>query len=389
LVPFLCANSIQLICLWTEHLRQSAFLSKPWNNRLFKKLLVAVVSLSVLLGSGLGIFLWQGLQTLEQPIALEEPMLFSVPMGSGYDQVARSMQNRGLIKDSLWMRIHGRLNPAQSKLQAGEYEFADGMSRLDMIQRMVSGDTKHWQIQFIEGWAFRDMRRAIAGNQRLDKVTSDWTDGQIMAAMGAEGSHPEGRFFPDTYLYTSLETDLDLYNRAFSKMEKVLEEEWESRSEDLPYKTPYEALIMASIVERETGAAHERAEVAGVFVRRLQKGMRLQTDPTVIYGMGDQYKGRITRKDLRTRTEYNTYRINGLPPTPIALSGREAIHASLHPAEGDALYFVARGDGTHKFSRTLAEHQEAVRKFQLNRRADYRSSPAAPDSSSEPDDQKE
>lgn len=343
---------------------------------MFKKLLLAVFSLAILLGSGLGIWLWQGLQTLEQPITLEEPVLFQVPMGAGFDQVARSMEEQGFINDSLWMRIHARLNPQQSRLQAGEYEFADGMSRLAMIQKMVSGDTKQWQIQFIEGWTFRDMRRAIADHQRLDRVTLDWTDEQIMTAMGAEGEHPEGRFFPDTYSYTSLETDLDLYKRAFTTMERVLAEEWANRSEGLPYDSPYEALIMASIVERETGAAHERAEVAGVFVRRLQQGMRLQTDPTVIYGMGEQYNGRITRKDLRAYTEYNTYRIDALPPTPIALPGREAVHAALHPAEGDALYFVARGDGTHKFSRTLAEHQQAVRQFQLNRRSDYRSSPA-------------
>ena len=286
------------------------------------------------------------------------------------------MEAAGYLEDSLWMRVYGRLHPEKARLKAGEYEFADGMSRIALIERMVSGETKHWQIQFIEGWTFNDMRQAIANNERLGKVTTDWTDEQIMAAIGAEGMHPEGRFFPDTYLYTSLETDIDLYQRSYNKMERVLEEEWENRSESLPYDSAYEALIMASIVERETGAAHERTEVAGVFVRRLQKGMRLQTDPTVIYGMGDQYKGRITRKDLRAYTEYNTYRIDGLPPTPIALPGREAIHASLHPAEGDALYFVARGDGTHKFSRTLAEHQKAVRQFQLNRRSDYRSSPA-------------
>lgn len=345
---------------------------------MFKKLLLVAASLVILLGSGLGIWLWQGLQTLEQPISLDEPVLYEVPAGAGYDQVARSLENQGFLANSLWMRVHARLNPEQSRLRAGQYEFTDGMSRLDMIQRMVSGDTKHWQIQFIEGWTFRDMRRAIAANQRLEKVTTDWTDEQVMAALDAEGLHPEGRFFPDTYLYSSLETDLDLYQRAFRKMERVLAEEWESRAEELPYDTPYEALIMASIVERETGAAHEREEVAGVFVRRLVKGMRLQTDPTVIYGMGDQYKGRITRKDLREYTEYNTYRINGLPPTPIALPGREAIHAALHPAEGDTYYFVARGDGTHKFSRTLAEHQEAVRQYQLNRRSDYRSSPALP-----------
>lgn len=354
---------------------------------MLKKLLVTVTAFAFLVGSALGIWLWQGLQTLEKPISLEEPVLFSVPIGAGYDQIARAMQDTGLIEDSLWMRIYARLNPAQSRLQAGEYQFNNGMSRLDMIQRMVSGDTKQWEIQFIEGWTFQEMRRAVANNDRIEKVTSDWTNDQIMAAMGAEGAHPEGRFFPDTYLYTSLETDLDLYKRAFSRMEQVLAEEWENRSEELPYDSPYEALIMASIVERETGAAHERADVAGVFVRRLHKGMRLQTDPTVIYGMGDSYQGRITRKDLRTRTEYNTYRIDGLPPTPIALAGREAIHAALHPAEGDSFYFVARGDGTHKFSRTLAEHQEAVRQFQLNRRDDYRSSPAAPDSSSDESDE--
>ena len=342
---------------------------------MIKKLFVAAIALSVLAASGLGIWAWQGLKTLEQPVTLDEPVLFTVPMGAGFDQVARALQDKGFLEDSLWMRIHGRLHPDQARLQAGEYEFSDGMSRLDMIEAMVSGDTKQWQIQFIEGWTFKDMRQAMAANQRLDKVTSDWSDDQIMAAVGAEGEHPEGRFFPDTYLYTSLETDLDLFQRAFSKMERVLAEEWDAREENLPYDSPYEALIMASIVERETGAAHERAEVAGVFVRRLIKGMRLQTDPTVIYGMGDQYQGKISRKDLRTYTEYNTYRIDGLPPTPIALPGREAIHAALHPADGDALYFVARGDGTHKFSRTLAEHQQAVRQFQLNRRSDYRSSP--------------
>ncbi|MDI9245800.1 endolytic transglycosylase MltG [Marinobacter sp. CHS3-4] len=343
---------------------------------MFKKLLVTTISLAVLLASGLGIWVWQGLKTLEQPVSLEEPVLFTVPMGAGFDQVARTLESAGYVNDSLWMRIYGRLHPEQARLKAGEYEFSDGMSRLALIEKMVSGETKHWQIQFIEGWTFKDMRQAIATNERLDKVTSEWADDRIMAAMGAEGAHPEGRFFPDTYLYTSFETDLDLYKRAFNRMESVLAEEWENRAEGLPYDSPYEALIMASIVERETGAAHERDQVAGVFVRRLLKGMRLQTDPTVIYGMGDQYQGRISRKDLRTYTDYNTYRIDGLPPTPIALPGREAIHASLHPADGDSLYFVARGDGTHKFSRTLAEHQKAVRQFQLNRRSDYRSSPA-------------
>jgi len=328
---------------------------------------------------------WQGLQGLNKPVMLEEPLLFNVPQGSSFIEVVGRLESQGLVSDRLWLRLYGRLEPGQTRIKAGEYEFVDGMSPRDMIGAMVSGDTKHWYVQFIEGWTFKDMRAALARAERLEKVTCQWTTEQIMAAVGAEGEHPEGRFFPDTYAFTSSESDLDLLKRAFNRMETVLAEEWAAREEGLPYDTPYEALIMASIVERETGAPHERDQVAGVFVRRLQKGMRLQTDPTVIYGMGDSYQGRIGRKDLRTYTPYNTYRINGLPPTPIALPGRESIHAALHPDKGDALYFVARGDGTHKFSRTLSEHQKAVREFQLNRREDYRSSPAPQDADSDED----
>lgn len=343
---------------------------------MLKKLLISLFCVVVLAVAGTGLWVWQGLQTLEQPVTLDEPVLFTVPSGSGYGQVARKLEAEGLTGDSLWLRVHGRLYPEQTRLKAGEYEFTPGMSALEMTSMMVAGATKQWHIQFIEGWTFRDMRQALAASERLEKRTTDWTDAQIMEAMGAEGEHPEGRFFPDTYLFTSTDSDLDLLRRAFERMEGVLANEWEARADNVPYDSPYEALIMASIVERETGAVHEREEVAGVFVRRLEKGMRLQTDPTVIYGMGDKYQGRITRRDLQTRTDYNTYRIDGLPPTPIALPGQEAIHAALNPADGDALYFVARGDGTHKFSRTLQEHQKAVREFQLNRRADYRSSPA-------------
>lgn len=329
--------------------------------------------------------MWQGLQGLDKPVMLEEPLLFNVPQGSSFIEVVGRLESQGLVSDRLWLRLYGRLEPGQTRIKAGEYEFVDGMSPRDMIGAMVSGDTKHWYVQFIEGWTFKDMRAALARAERLEKVTGQWTTEQIMAAVGAEGEHPEGRFFPDTYAFTSSESDLDLLKRAFNRMETVLAEEWAAREEGLPYDTPYEALIMASIVERETGAPHERDQVAGVFVRRLQKGMRLQTDPTVIYGMGDSYQGRIGRKDLRTYTPYNTYRINGLPPTPIALPGRGSIHAALHPDKGDALYFVARGDGTHKFSRTLSEHQKAVREFQLNRREDYRSSPAPQDADSDED----
>lgn len=352
---------------------------------MLKKLLLACVCVAVLASAGTGLWVWQGLQGLKKPVVLEEPRLFNVPQGSSFIEVVGRLEAEGLVSDRLWLRLYGRIEPEQTRIKAGQYEFVDGMSPKDMIGAMVSGDTKHWYVQFIEGWTFEDLRAALAKAERLQRVTGEWSSEKIMAAVGAEGEHPEGRFFPDTYAFTSSETDLDLLKRAFDRMETVLAEEWAAREEGLPYSNPYEALIMASIVERETGAPHERDQVAGVFVRRLQKGMRLQTDPTVIYGMGDSYQGRIGRKDLRTYTPYNTYRINGLPPTPIALPGREAIHAALHPDDGDALYFVARGDGTHKFSRTLAEHQKAVREFQLNRREDYRSSPAPQNSDSDED----
>lgn len=346
---------------------------------MFKKLLVAIICAAVLVGAGTGLWVWQGLDSLKAPVVMAEPVLFDVSAGTAFSSVARQLEAHGLVEKSLWVRIYGRLFPDLARIKAGEYEFTDGMSAETMLEKMVEGDTKHWSVQFIEGWTFSDMRAALASTQGLEKLTSQWSDAQIMKAVGAEGQHPEGRFFPDTYLYTSSESDLDLLRRSFRRMEEVLAEEWENREEGLPYDSAYEALIMASIVERETGAPHEREQVAGVFVRRLQKPMRLQTDPTVIYGMGDKYKGRIGSRDLRTHTPYNTYRIDGLPPTPIALPGREAIHASLHPGSGKALYFVARGDGTHKFSNTLAEHQKAVRTFQLNRRSDYRSSPAGKD----------
>jgi UPF0755 protein len=336
----------------------------------------------MLLGAALltlaGTALWvsQGLKTLDVPGQLEQPQLFAIPQGTAFSQVARQLEQRNLVADSLWLRVYGRLHPQQTLVKAGEYEFIDGQSPKNMLQMMIDGDTKHWALQFIEGWTFADVRKALAATPRLQQKTADWSNAEIMTALGAEGEHPEGWFFPDTYLFISSNSDLDVLQRSFDRMQSVLAEEWAARAADLPYKTPYEALIMASIVERETGAAHEREQVAGVFVRRMHKGMRLQTDPTVIYGMGDQYKGRITRKDLQTHTPYNTYRIDGLPPTPIALAGREAIHAALHPADGKTLFFVARGDGTHTFSNTLAQHQRAVRQFQLNRRSDYRSSPA-------------
>lgn len=244
-----------------------------------------------------------------------------------------------------------------------------------MIGLWKRGEVVQYSLTLVEGWNFRQLRSALQNQPKLQQTLDGLSDAEIMAHIGAPELHPEGRFFPDTYRFTRGTSDADLLRRAYARLEQVLEEEWQQRSEGLPYQNAYQALVMASIIEKETGVPEERGEIAGVFVRRLARGMLLQTDPTVIYGMGERYKGRITRTDLRTPTPYNTYTNAGLPPTPIAMVGREAIHAALHPADGTSLYFVARGDGSHVFSDTLDQHNRAVREYQLKRRADYRSSP--------------
>ncbi|GGY64396.1 endolytic transglycosylase MltG [Marinobacter zhanjiangensis] len=343
---------------------------------MIKSFLVAVVASVLVAVAGAALWGWQGMKTLEMEADLQEPMLYMVPRGTSYNAVARDLEEKGLVEEAIWLKLLARVEPEMTSIRAGEYEFQPGMTPREMIALMVRGQTKVRTVQFIDGTKFRDARQALALAEHLEQVTADWPAERIMAELGDEDAHPEGRFFPDTYSYNRGNSDLEILRRAYEKMNNVLAEEWAGRADDLPYENPYEALIMASIIERETGVPEERPDIAGVFVRRLERGMRLQTDPTVIYGMGDAYEGRITRRDLRTHTPYNTYRISGLPPTPIALPGRAAIHAAVHPADGNTLYFVARGDGSHKFSRTLEDHRRAVREYQLNRREDYRSSPA-------------
>jgi UPF0755 protein len=224
-----------------------------------------------------------------------------------------------------------------------------------------------YPLTLVEGWTFRQVMEALQADERLEHLIEDPSAEAVMARLGRRGVHPEGRFFPDTYHFTRGSSDLDILKRAHAAMERVLAEEWEARADGLPIESPDEALILASIIEKETGLASERAEIAGVFVRRLRLGMRLQTDPTVIYGLGDDFDGNLRRADLRNDHPYNTYVHAGLPPTPIALPGREAIRAALNPADGETLYFVARGDGSHAFSVTLEEHNRAVRKYQLGK----------------------
>lgn len=330
--------------------------------------------LAAVLVTGGAYWMYESVQ--EQPLQLEQEEVLLVAAGDTPRALLNRLEQQGIIEGAVWMRSKWRLQHEVPALQVGEYSMVPGMTLNDLLDKWRTGDMIQHRITLVEGWDFARLRQTLAQSEVLEQLTGDWSSEQLMAELGYKGVHPEGRFYPDTYQFTRGQSDLDLLRQASKRLQEVLDEEWQQRAGDLPYDTPEQALIMASIIEKETGMASERAAIAGVFVRRLNKGMLLQTDPTVIYGMGENYKGRITRADLQRPTPYNTYTNAGLPPTPIAMVGRAAIHAALHPEEGDALYFVAKGDGSHQFSRTLQEHNRAVREYQLKRRADYRSSPA-------------
>ncbi|MFC3609059.1 endolytic transglycosylase MltG [Stutzerimonas tarimensis] len=351
---------------------------------MIRKLIVVLLAAALLAAMGLGYASWKQRSALGQAMAIDEPQFLEVRSGDTPSGLFRRLEAEGTLEDSFWLRLYWRLNLPSQTLHSGEYRLTPGMRVADLVGLWQRGEVVQHTFTLVEGWNFRQVRAALAGQPKLEQTLAGLSDEDVMARLGQPDLHPEGRFFPDTYAFTRGLSDLELLRRAFVRLEAVLSDEWEKRSEGLPYKNPYEALIMASIIEKETGVPHERGQIAGVFIRRLEKGMLLQTDPTVIYGLGESYAGRITRTHLRTPTPYNTYTTAGLPPTPIAMVGREAIHAALHPEEGTSLFFVARGDGSHQFSDTLDEHNRAVRAYQLNRRADYRSSPP-PQSSVSPE----
>ena len=339
--------------------------------------------ISVLLGVGvltagllLALAFWWQREALQQPLQLSAEQFVDVAAGATPGGVLNRLQAEGVLQDAFWLRLYWRFNLAEHALHSGEYRLTPGMTAHELLTLWQRGEVVQYSLTLVEGWNFRQVRAALARETRLELTLSELSDAELMKTLGLPGLNPEGRFFPDTYSFVRGMSDLELLKQAHARLEQVLAEEWAQRAKDLPYKEPYDALIMASMIEKETGVPQERGEIAGVFVRRLRIGMRLQTDPTVIYGMGERYNGRITRDDLRQPTAYNTYTIDGMPPTPIALVGREAIHAALNPVAGSSLYFVARGDGSHVFSDTLEQHNRAVREYQLKRRADYRSSPA-------------
>ncbi len=306
----------------------------------------------------------------ETPLQVPETgATFLLEPGTSFNTMATDLERRGYISNALYLRLMARWNNVGGRIKAGEYRIAPGTRPEELLNLLVAGKVVSYSVTLIEGWTFREALAAIQQHEAVKAITSELSDEEIMKQLGREGEHPEGRFLADTYQFNRGTTDLAILKRAASALDRLLEEEWEARAPDLPYKAPYEALILASIVEKETGLASERPEIAGVFVRRLQKGMKLQTDPTVIYGMGERYDGNIRRRDLKEDTPYNTYVHTGLTPTPISLPGRDAVRAVLHPNGGKSLYFVAKADGSgsHHFSDTLEEHNRAVRKYQLKK----------------------
>lgn len=343
---------------------------------MIRKLLVLFEGCLVLAGLLLGLSVWQQDVALKQPLNLTQEQLLDVPAGSTPTGVLNRLQADGVIKDAFWLRLYWRFNLSDQSFHSGEYRMTPAMDAKALLGLWQRGEVVQYSLTLVEGWNFRQVRAALAKQLKLEQNLTGLSDTELMARLGHADVFPEGRFFPDTYRYVRGMSDVDLLKQAYNRLDEVLAEEWTRRAADVPYVDPYHALIMASLVEKETGVPQERAQIAGVFVRRLQMGMLLQTDPTVIYGLGERYNGKLTRASLREPTPYNTYVIAGLPPTPISLVGREAIHAALNPVPGSSLYFVARGDGSHVFSADLDAHNNAVREFQLKRRADYRSSPA-------------
>jgi UPF0755 protein len=290
---------------------------------------------------------------------------YLVKPGTPLRALARELSVRGVLPEPYSLIALAYLRGQSRLLKAGEYRFTNGMTASELLDQVVAGRVIEYPLVLVEGWNFEQVRRAIAAAPKLVHTLEGLPAEEVMRKLGYPTLHPEGRFFPDTYYYSAGHTDVAVLQRAFERMRARLVQEWERRASDLPYRSMDEALVMASIVEKETGRPDERTLIAGVFVNRLRKGMRLQTDPTVIYGLGAGYDGNIRAKDLRRDTPYNTYTRSGLPPTPIAMPGGEALAAAMRPAQTDALYFVSRGDGSHVFSATLKEHNAAVIKYQL------------------------
>jgi len=303
--------------------------------------------------------------TVHRPIPLEhDPVEFTIDSGSSLRAATGEINAAGAHVKPWLLLLLAKTMRVESSIKAGSYQINAGITPLGLLEKLSRGDVTQAELVFIEGWTFRQLRERLDSHPNLRHDTRGLSEAEIMRAIGAAGDAAEGAFFPDTYLFARRSSDLELLARAQRAMQRHLAREWQARADGLPYHRPYQALIMASIIEKETGREQDRAQIAGVFVNRLRLGMLLQTDPTVIYGLGERFDGNLRKRDLLADNAFNTYARSGLPPTPIAMPGLASLHAALHPSPTDALYFVARGDGSSHFSRTLDEHRQAVARYQ-------------------------
>ncbi len=330
--------------------------------RRIKRLLLLLSFLLLAMAGGAAYWATRPLELPAQPYS------FSLNQGASLKSAARQFQQAGLIPSDQAFVLLARVLGKSSQIKAGNYELEAPISMLGLLNMLVKGQVSQGEISIIEGWTFRDFRAAVQTNPGLRHDSANLTEEEVLQRIGASEKHAEGLFFPDTYYFANGSSDLVIYRRAYQTMQRHLQEAWQGRDTGLPLESPYQALTLASIVEKETGQARDRDMIAGVFVNRLRKGMRLQTDPAVIYGIGEKFDGNLRKRDLLADTPYNTYTRAGLTPTPIALPGLAALHATLHPAHTDALYFVARGDGSSEFSSTLEKHNRAVDHYQLHKK---------------------
>ena len=324
-------------------------------------LLNCFLTLILLAAWAAGVFYLQYQQALNAPLVAEGDGIITVKRGDTLASLNHELVQRGVIHSDWVLPVYARLNPQAANIKAGDYRIDASTSLPSLMNDITNGKVVVYNITVVEGKTFKDLRASLVQTAGIEHTLNDKTDAQIATLLGIDGS-PEGWFMPETYQFHRGSSDLELLKRMYGEMQRTLEQEWPNRADGLPLANPYQALILASIIEKETGVASERPQIAGVFVRRLQKDMLLQTDPSVIYGAAD-YHGDLTRKHLQTDTPYNTYINKGLPPTPIALPGKASIQAALHPADGDSLYFVADGKGGHTFSATYEEHQQAVARY--------------------------
>ncbi|MEJ1958355.1 MAG: endolytic transglycosylase MltG [Nitrosomonadales bacterium] len=326
--------------------------------RLIKRFFIIVLLIAGLLAGAMGFY---ATRSLTLPTL---PFEFSINQGSSLKGAARQMQQAGVFSNARMFVLLGRVLGKTSQIKAGNYELENAPTPLKLLEMMTSGSVSQNELTIIDGWTFSQLRDYLNTDTAILHDSAALSETDILQRLGASETHAEGLFFPDTYYFANGTSDLSLLKRAYRNMQKHLLENWQTRVAGLPIESPYQALILASLVEKETGQAKDRGLIAGVFINRLHKGMLLQTDPTVIYGMGTKYAGKLHKYDLQLDTPYNTYTRAGLTPTPIALPGLAALQAALHPAQTDALYFVARGDGSSEFSGTLAQHNRAVNRYQ-------------------------